>query len=360
MKKARHQELRNNIKLIDQDIVRLLNRRAEISLEIGRVKAELGIEVYDPSHERTIYENLAEMNGGALPLKSLRAIFREIISASRMLQSPITVAYLGPEASFAHMAAQSHFGASSLFFPQASIARVFKEVEKEKAKWGVAPVENSIEGSVNLTLDKLITTTLNIRAEILLRITQCLLSSHKRIDEIEKVYSHPQALAQCQEWLRANLPNAALIEVESTAAAAQRVVKEKKGAAIGSKAAADTYGLTVLSEGIEDKASNTTRFIVIGEGESKPTGKDKTSLLFATPHTPGALYRALQSFADRGINMMKIESYPVKDRLWEYLFFVDIAGHVKDEDLKHCLDDLRRKTTFLKILGSYPQSEDLQ
>lgn len=360
MTEARLRELRNSIKETDRKIVRLLNQRAGMALEIGRIKAELGMEIYDPSQESGIYENVMEANGCDLPSKSLRAIFREIISASRVLQSPVTVAYLGPQASFTHLAAQSHFGASSQLFSQPSISSVFAEVEKEKVKWGVVPVENSLEGSVNLTLDRLIATPLKIRAEIFLRISHCLLTRHNRMEDIETVYSHPQALAQCQAWLRANLSQAAVVEMESTAAAAQRVVKEGKGAAIGSRSAAVIYGLDVLAEGIEDNSSNTTRFLVIGEGEGKPSGNDKTSLLFATPHTPGALYSALQPFAERRINMMKIESYPVKDRLWEYLFFVDVAGHGKDEKIRQCLDDLRQKTTFLKILGSYHYSEGAQ
>ncbi len=358
MTKAKLLDLRENIKKKDREIVRLLNERARMSSQIGRIKAELGREVYDPSQERRIYENLAEAHTGDLPLKALEDIFGEIISASRVLQSPVTVAYLGPEASFAHQAAKNHFGASSQFFPQPSIASVFSEVEKEKIKWGVVPIENSLEGSVNLTLDKLINTTLRIRAEIALRIHHCLVSKEKSISALERVYSHPQALAQCQEWLRANLPQAVLVEVESTAAAAKRVAGEKGGAAIGSRAAAELYDLTVLAEGVEDKASNTTRFLVVGPGEGESTGNDKTTLLLGTPHRPGALYRTLQAFADRAINMMKIESYPVKDRLWEYLFFVDIAGHVQDEEIKECLADLRRKTSFLKVLGSYPRSED--
>lgn len=355
---TRLEELRNKIKRADQELVRLLNRRAVIAKEIGRIKAELGREVYDPSQESKIYSRLAEMSKGELPLKALQAIYREIISASRVLQSPVTVAYFGLEASFTHLAAQSHFGSSSQFFPQASLSRVFEEVEKEKVKWGVVPVENSLEGSVNLTLDKLIATPLHIRAEVFLRITHCLLAPYGRLEDIKKIFSHPQALAQCQGWLRAQLPNATLIEVESTTAAAQRVAKEKKGAAICSKDAAALYGLNVLAEGIEDQSSNTTRFLVIGEGEGQSTGRDKTSLLFATTDTPGALHRALQSFADRGVNMMKIESHPVKDRLWEYVFFVDVAGHVLDEDIRLCLDDLRQKTSFLKILGSYPRGEE--
>lgn len=360
MTEARLKELRNSIKETDREIVRLLNRRAAISIEIGRIKAELGMEFYDPSQENRIYENIMTANGSDIPPKSLRAVFREIISASRALQSPVTVAYLGPEASFTHLAAQSHFGTSSQFLSQPSIFDVFAEVEKEKVKWGVVPAENSLEGSVNLTLDRLISTPLKIRAEIFVRISHNLLTRHERFEDIETVYSHSQALAQCLTWLRANLSRAAIVEMRSTAAAAQRVVAEGKGAAIGSKSAASLYGLNILAEGIEDNASNTTRFLVMGKGEGRPSGNDKTSLLFATPHTPGSLYSALQPFAERRINMMKIESYPVKDRPWEYLFFVDVAGHEKDEEIGRCLSELERKTTFFKILGSYPCSGDTQ
>ena len=355
---ARLEELRNGIKQADQELVRLLNQRAILAKEIGRIKADMGRDVYDPSQESRIYNRLAEISQGELPLKALQAIYREIISASRLLQSPVTVAYFGMEASFTNLAAKSHFGSSSQFFPQYSLSSVFEEVEKEKVKWGVVPVENSLEGSINLTLDKLITTPLHIRAEIFLRITQCLLTRHERLEDIEKIYSHPQPFAQCQGWLRTYLPHAALIEVASTTEAAQRVAKEQEGAAICSRDAATLYDLKVIAAGIEDQSSNTTRFLVIGQGESQPTGWDKTSLLFATTDKPGALHQALQSFADRGVNMMKIESHPVKDRLWEYLFFVDVAGHVLDEDINSCLDDLRRKTSFLKILGSYPRGGD--
>jgi chorismate mutase/prephenate dehydratase len=350
-------ELRDNIRQTDQELVQMLNRRARLSREIGAIKVGLGKEVYDPSQESMVYDHLAATNGEDLPLQSLQAIFREIISASRRLQGPMTVAYLGPEASFAHLAAKSHFGEGSQFLPQASIAGIFDEVEKGKVKWGVVPVENSLEGSVNLTLDCLMTTMLQIRAEIFLRISHCLLSRHEHLADVEMIYSHPQALAQCQMWLRANLPHATLVEVESTAAAAQKAAREEKGAAICSRAAAELYELKVFAEGIEDKASNTTRFLVIGAGEGKPTGCDKTSLLFSTSHQSGALHRALQSFADRGINMMKIESHPVKDRLWEYLFFVDVAGHVRDEKMQQCLTDLRKNTAFVKILGSYSKNE---
>jgi len=250
-----------------------------------------------------------------------------------------------------------HFGESSCFFPQSGIARVFDEVEKGSVDWGVVPVENSLEGSVNVTLDRLILTPLKIRAEIYLRISQCLISSAKSMKNIKNIYSHPQALAQCQSWLRTNMPNCTLGEMESTAAAVQMVRGKKTEAAIGSSLAAQCYGLNILAEGIEDNPSNMTRFLVIGRGEGQATGNDKTSLIFATPDLPGSLHRALSSFAGRKINLSKIESHPVKERLWEYLFFVDVIGHINDKAIKSCLEELKEKTTYLKILGSYPKAE---
>jgi chorismate mutase/prephenate dehydratase len=350
--------LRRDLRETDRKIVKLLNDRALLSMEIGRIKAEQGLDVFDASQEAKIFECLAEANDGVLPEKHLMAIFREIISSSRVLQKPITVAFLGPDATFSHLAAQSYFGTSTSFISQATILNVFDEVEKGKVQWGIVPVENSLEGSVNLTLDRLILTPLKIRAEIFLRISHCLLASKERMEGIRRVYSIPQALAQCQGWLRTNLPQALLVDAESTAAAARIVQKDNDAVAIGSRLAAATYGLNILSEGIEDNPSNTTRFLVVGEGETNMTGKDKTSVLFGTSHMPGALYHALEPFVARRINLMKIESHPLKERLWEYLFFVDFEGHMDDPEIRKCMENLRGKTNFLKILGSYPRGEE--
>ena len=347
--------LRDELKSKDRTIITLLNQRAEISIEIGKVKDEHGLNVHDPSQESKVHDYLSEINDGPLPDEALRNIFREIISASRAMQAPTTVAYLGPEASFTHLAAQSHFGISVEFLSQSTISDVFDEVEKGRIQCGVVPVENSSEGSINLTLDRLISTPLNIRAEIYLRIIHSLISTCKGIDEIKRVYSHPQALSQCRHWLRKNLPNCSLFEVESTSAATQRVLEDKEGAAIGSNLAASTYGLTIIAEGIEDNPSNTTRFLIIGNDKSEPSGKDKTSILFGTPHAPGALYNSLGPFAREQINLMKIESHPVKDRMWEYLFFVDFAGYLEDDKVKKCLEDLKSRASFIKVLGSYPR-----
>ncbi len=355
--KSRLEKLRENMKEKDREIIRLLNERSEISVRIGEVKGQEGLNVYDPSQEARVYGYLQAFNCGPLPKSAISAIFREIISASRDLQKPTTVAFLGPDASFSHLAAQLHFGQSSRFIPQPGIARVFDEVERGTIDWGVVPVENSQEGSVNVTLDRLVLTPLKIRAEIYLRISQCLISSAKDLQKIKKIYSHPQALAQCRSWLAANLPNCALYEAESTAAAAQMIKGKKTEGAIGSTLAAQVHGLHVLAEGIEDHTSNTTRFLIIGNGAGTATPKDKTSLIFATSHSPGSLHLALSPFAERRINLIKIESHPVKERLWEYLFFVDIVGHVAEKKVKNCLEELQEKTTFLKILGSYPRAE---
>jgi chorismate mutase/prephenate dehydratase len=355
--KSELEKLRDNMKEKDREIIRLLNERAQVSVQIGAVKGQEGLTVYDPSQEARVYGYLQELNCGPLPPTAITAIFREIISASRALQKPTAIAFLGPEASFSHLAARLHFGDSSRYYPQSGIAGVFDEVEKGFVDWGVVPVENSLEGSVNITLDRLIVTSLKIRAEIYLRISQCLISSAAGLDDIKNICSHPQALAQCRSWLKANMPDCVLHEAESTAAAAQMVKGKKTQAAIGSSLAASTNGLNILAEGIEDNISNTTRFLVIGNGDSGKTAKDKTSLIFATPHSPGSLHLALAPFAERGINLIKIESHPVKERLWEYLFFVDVVGHVAEKELKSCLDELQAKTTYLKILGSYPRAE---
>jgi chorismate mutase/prephenate dehydratase len=355
--------LREKIEQTDQEIVRLLNKRAAISVEIGKVKRSAGKEIYDPSREAMVYRRLAELSGGILSRKAIREIFREIISSSRALQEPTTVVFLGPEASFTHQAALAHFGREIISIPSITIPDAFDKVESRKGEWGIVPIENSSEGSVKSTLDRLISTPLSIRAEIYLRIRHCLLSHSKEFEAIQRVYSHPQAFAQCQGWLRSHLPGIPLIEVESTAGAARRVQEDKTGAAIGSRLAADVYGLDLLAEGIEDNPANTTRFIVIGSQPDRDagstTGQDKTSLLFGTPHLPGALQQALAPFAEAGINLMRIESSPMPDRMWEYLFFADFAGHAAEPKTQECLMALRNRAAFFKVLGSYPRSDEL-
>jgi chorismate mutase/prephenate dehydratase len=357
MKKPSLKDLREKLHKKDREIVKLLNERAQLSMEVGRTKNSLGNGIYDPAQESKVYQYLKEINEGPLPEHDLINIFGEIISSSRALQEPTTVAYLGPEASFCYLAAQDHFGKSALYYSQPRVAEVFDEVERDRVAWGVVPVENSLEGSVKTTLDRLIATPLTIRAEIFLRISHCLLSLGTQPEKVKRVYSHPQALAQCQGWLKSNLPHCHRIEVDSTVAAAQRVLNDREGAAIGSARAATTYGLQIIAEGLEDSSSNTTRFFVIGKGQSARTGNDKTSVLFAAAHVPGSLHKALGPFAKEGINLTRIESYPTRDRIGKYLFFVDFAGHRDEKKIKKCLTNMEGITTIFKVLGSYPQGE---
>jgi chorismate mutase/prephenate dehydratase len=364
MKRESLEALRRQIEQTDRKLVSLLNKRAVVSVAIGQAKRQAGKAVYDPGREAILYRQLEQSAAGPLPAASLKAIFREIFSSSRTLQAPLKVAFLGPEASFSHQAALAHFGSGIEGIPKATIGEVFDTVERgQTGEWGIVPVENSAEGSVKATLDRLITTPLSIRAEIYLRIRQCLISAGKDRTAIRKVCSHPQGLAQCQGWLRDHLPGVPLAEAESTAGAARRVRRRKGEAAIASELAAALYGLEVLAAGIEDNPANTTRFLVIGSkaaGEAETvTGRDKTSLLFGTPHVPGALQRALAPFAEAGINLTRIESCLMRDRRWEYLFFADFAGHVAEEKTRRCLAELKRRTAFLKVLGSYPRGEEL-
>jgi len=359
MKKKSLEKIREALRKKDLGIVTLLNERAKFALEVGKVKNENGQDVYDPARERLVYQNLAEINQGPFSNKAIQAIFREIISASRDLQGPVTVAYFGPEASFTHLAALAHFGQRARLFPQKNIAMVFEEVERARTAYGVVPIENSGEGSVKPTLNRLISTPLSIRTEIFLRISHYLLASREKLEKIKRIYSHPQAIAQCQGWLEKNLPQCTFLKVENTAQAAQKVLEDKEGAAIGSREAAQLYGLKILADRIEDYPLNTTRFLVIGKGLSEATGKDKTSILFGTPHKPGALFQALKPFTELELNLLKIESYPVPDRMWEYLFFVDFSGHQENEKVIQCLQELEKATTFIKVLGSYPCGDDL-
>ncbi len=351
------ESLRDQVREKDRELVRLLNERAALALDIGRIKNSNGIDIYDPAQERKVRDCILDFNEGPLPDDALKAVFREIVSFSRALQAPLSVAYFGPEASFTHLAALSHFGEGSRFLPQPGIADVFDEVERGKVSCGIVPLENSLEGSVKQTLDRLVTTALQIRAEIFLRIVHNLLSVTGDLPGIRRIYSHPQALAQCRVWLRTNLPGAELVETGSTARAAQKALEDKEGAAIGSSQAGVLYGLKAAARGIEDNPSNTTRFIAIGKGRGGATGNDKTSILFSVPHVPGALHRALGMLAIERINMTRIESYPAKTGPWDYLFFVDLEGHLADERTARCLEALKAHTTFTKVLGSYPRGD---
>jgi len=357
MRKDPLEQLRKQLKKKDEEILTLLNERANIAIEVGRLKRKHDLRIYDPTQESKIHHYLHTINTGPLTAGSLKTIFTEIISASRALQEPLRVAYLGPEASFTHLAAESHFGKGTVFSPQLTISDVFDQVEKGRVHCGVVPVENSLEGAVTITLDRLISTPVDILNEIYLPISHVLLSTRNTHHGVKRVYSHPQALAQCKNWIRQNLPRSTCHDAESTAKAAAMVLEDADCAAIGSRRAASAYGLNIIAEGIEDHGSNTTRFVVIGEGENAPTGRDKTSIIFGVRHEPGALQHSLSPFAEKEINLMKIVSHPIRERMWEYLFFVDFMGHLMEDKTTQCLKALKDECTFIKILGSYPMGD---
>ncbi|WP_020675631.1 prephenate dehydratase [Geopsychrobacter electrodiphilus] len=354
MSNSNLKKLRNKIDQIDDQILDLLNNRARVVLEVGKAKAGESREFYVPSRERAIFERLQGGNPGPFPNESICRVFREIISASLSLEMPMKVAYLGPQSTFTHVAAMEQFGLSAQLVPQKSIPAVFEEVERGRAHYGVVPVENSTEGVVNHTLDMFISSELQVIAEILLEISHDLLSQTGKLEQICKVVSHPQALAQCRRWLDENLPDTPQMDLTSTAAAAQMAAEDDTVAAIASQAAARQYGLQVAKGKIEDNPNNFTRFLVIGSKRPDPSGRDKTSIMFSVHDEPGILYRMLEPFSKRDINLVKIESRPMKQKAWEYIFFLDLVGHVEDEKISAAIEDLRSHCHFLKILGSYP------
>ena len=350
--------LRKKIDDIDGRILGMINRRLKLAEEIGRVKSRTGNQVIDSARELLLLRNLAEINPGPLTNTALRHIYTEIIAAARAIQKPQQVAYLGPEATFTHIAAMNHFGRAVEFSPQASIPDVFNSVEKRSFNYGVVPVENSIEGAVNYTLDLFFESDLKICAEIYYAISHDLLSKTASLKDITRIYSHPHAFAQCRQWLRQNLPDTDLVECSSTAEAAQRASREAGTAAISSREAADFYKLKVVAPGIEDLSRNITRFLVIGREAVGRTARDKTSIMFVTAHVPGALYRVLQPLAEADINMLKLESRPTKHENWHYFFFVDVEGHIKDPLVSGTIAKMKNLCFFLKILGSYPRADE--
>lgn len=349
--------LRRDIDKVDQEILNLINKRLLLAGEIGKLKAGAGDRTMDGARESNLLKGLLERNSGPLSKHALRHIFTEIIAAAREIQSPQKVAYLGPEATFTHIAAVNHFGRSATFAPQQSIRDVFSGVEKGAFHYGVVPVENSIEGAVNYTLDLFFESELKICAEIYHAISHDLLSNEAEVSAVRTIYSHPHAFAQCRKWLEQNLPQAALVECSSTAEAARKASVETGTAAIASREAAQSYKLEVLAACIEDVSRNVTRFLVIGKDEVRQTGADKTSLMFVTAHVPGALFRVLKPIADAGINMVKLESRPSKHENWNYFFFADLEGHIADDKVSETVAQIKKLCLYLKLLGSYPTAD---
>jgi chorismate mutase/prephenate dehydratase len=347
--------LRRRIETLDGQLLRLLNERAEIVMEVGREKSAGKMDSYDPQREEEIVRALVLQNNGPFPKQAIAPVFREIISACRSLETEITVAYLGPPATHTHLACFEYFGSSVQTQPKESIQEVFEAVEKRKASYGVVPIENSTEGSVNQTLDRLVESEVMICGEVMIQVSHHLLSHSGRSEDIRKIASHASALEQCRKWLRKNFPHVEVAEAASTAKAAQMAAEDPKTAAIASSLAAQLYGLKVVESRIEDYLSNYTRFLVIGLHTNPRTGKDKTSILFSISHAPGSLYQALKPFSEKGINLTKIESRPMKGKPWEYIFFVDIEGHAADAPIREVMAELEKSALFLKLVGSYPQ-----
>ena len=350
--------LRAQIDAVDDEILRLLNDRARLVGQVATLKERLQVPFYVPSRERQIVDRLVVANPGPFPSEALRPVFQEIFSACLSLEIVVKVAYLGPAATFTHMAVRQQFGLSARAIPVGTIAGVFEEVDRGRADFGVVPVENSTEGVVNHTLDTFVDSDLKICAEIVMQVTQCLLvRPGLELDEVERVYSHPQALAQCRRWLAAHLPRATLLEAPSTAEAARLAREDARGAAVASELAARLYDLQVARRQIEDVSQNVTRFLVLGKRQAEPTGRDKTAVLLALRDEPGILSRVLSPFAERGINMTKIESRPSRRRPFEYVFFIDVDGHQKDEPVAAALRALETTCESVKVLGSYPKAE---
>ncbi len=348
------QNLRKRIDEIDKKILELLNERGKIAVGISRLKQENSFNVYDPAREREIERNIKRTNKGPLSQDAVLSVFREIISGCRSLQDQIKVAFLGPEGTFSHQAAFHEFGSSAGFKPCRSLDEVFEEVEKERVSFGIVPVENSIEGSVGNVLDRFLRSDSLISSELYERISHFLLSKTGDINDIKIVASHPQALGQCRRWLGERLKRVELRETLSTAEAAKMASRDRKIAAIASEFAASIYKLNIVERHIEDTPENTTRFWVIGREGIRPTGEDKTSIVFSLKDQPGALHKALSPFSQADINLTKIESRPSKERQWEYVFFIDFEGHVYNEKIEGVLSRVRENCVFLKVLGSYP------
>ncbi|MHC4637292.1 MAG: prephenate dehydratase [Planctomycetota bacterium] len=351
-------QLRKRIDEIDHQLVKLLNERARIVVEIGRHKNKSGGQIYAPDREREVLAKIVGANEGPLPDKSLVAVWRELMSGSFALEKPLRIGYLGPQGSFSHSAAMLKFGQSVEYESLADIRSIFDEVSKGHCDLGVVPIENSTGGGVIETLDAFVDTDVKICAEVLMAIHHNLLANCS-LKDIEKIYSKPEVFAQCRNWLSATFKGARTIPVASTAKAAQIASEEPGAAAIGSKVAAELYELKMVCENIEDIANNVTRFLVVSKNDAKPTGEDKTAILFCTGHKAGALAEVLDVFKDNNINLTNIESRPSRKREWEYYFFMDFEGHRVDETVQKTLKGSKDHCLQLSILGSFPKAKEL-
>jgi len=353
------EDLRKQIDDIDANIIECLNARAKVSCKIGKAKEGSGQDFYSPSREEALMKHWASLNKGPLPNDALKAIFREILSVSRALQKELVIAYLGPEATFTQQAAVKNFGSSVKYSPLKTIPDVFDAIERSEADYGVIPIENSNEGSVIHSMDMLLDSDLKIVAEIFLPIEHCLISNSP-LESITMIYSKDQALGQCRDWLRRNAPKAQLVAAESTVEAIGKAASGKGVAVIASALVAERYEVSIVQKSIQDKANNTTRFLVIGrEATSRANDdiEDKTSILLTINDEPGALQKALEPFGERKINLMRIESRPSRRKAWNYVFFIDFNGHWTDPDIQETVAELKNNCPLVKWLGSYPNTQ---
>ncbi len=360
MTESRLDQLRKRIDVLDEQIQTLLNERASCAQQVAEAKRAEDASTtvfYRPEREAEVLRRVRERNAGPLSGDEMTRLFREIMSACLALEQPLMVAYLGPEGTYTQEAALKHFGHSIQLRSLSAIDEIFREVEAGSADFGVVPVENSSEGAINHTLDMFIRSPLKICGDVELRIHHQLIGKAEGLDAVKSVHAHQQSLAQCREWLDANLPGVERIAVSSNAEAAGQASKDKTVAAIASEAAAQTYGLDILAANIEDDPNNTTRFLIIGDHLVGRSGKDKTSLMVMLHNKAGALYSLLEPVSRHGVSMTKIESRPSRQSKWDYVFFVDVDGHCEDENVAAALAELEARASMLKVLGSYPRCE---
>jgi chorismate mutase / prephenate dehydratase len=347
------EEIRAKIDAIDAKVLKLLSERGALAKKIVKFKKT----PYDPGRERQILERLSVLNAGPLREEQVEAIYREIISACRALQHPVTVAFLGPRATFSHSAAVQRFGASIVEMPCPEIAGVFDAVEKDFSDYGVVPFENSTEGVISYTLDRFTESPIRICGEIYADITLNLISKQDSLSKITRLYTHAKPMEQCAGWLKQNARDKEIIQVSSTAVAAQKAAAGKNAGAIASRFAAEIYELKIVERHIEDFKDNRTRFLVIGKDAVPRTGRDKTSVLFSVRHEPGSLYRALWAFEKYDLNLSMMQARPSRKGNWEYIFFVDLEGHEDDESVQNAMRLMRKETIILKTIGSYPMAK---
>ena len=351
-------DARKRIDSLDDTILQLLAERAGVAQDIASIKLAADVAVFhDPERERRVLERLIAKGGKRFPPDAIRAVFREVMSACLSLEKALRVAYLGPEGTYSQLAARRLFGLQAQYRECATIDAVFDATSSGDTTYGVVPFENSTEGAVTMTSDALLEGDLVIRQEYVLPIAHCLLSQATSLSRITTLYSHPQALGQCRQWIGKHLPRATVVQTTSTAAAAHEAKKDDRAGAIASEIAAEIEGIAIVRAGIQDRAENATRFVVLGKSDAPATGTDRTTLAFGVADKKGALRRVLSVLEDSGVNLTRIESRPNRNRAWHYVFLVDVEGHRSDADLVKALRAVRKSTDFVKVMGSYPRTK---